>query len=396
MEGLKDGAAAMLEDRAAARAEYEAMIAEIWRDAFALYQMILKISSEIGDEFNSRHGPTAAEANDLPFFVLIRQHARACRIAEEVLVLMRGGFGQAAMTRWRALHEAAVVSAFVKKHGSEVAERYLLHANVESWKAIQEYQRVVGRLRQRGYEPYEDHEVREARETYGALLQRFGRSYGSAYGWANIALKQNPAVARLRGLSALEKDVELDHLRPHYRMASHPAHANPKSILFNPDLSEDLQALLTGPSPVGMADPGHAVCISLTNITGTLLTSKPGISAAVVLSALLQLTDDAGEAFLAASAAARQAQAPETENPASGIPVPPSRARTDRHCQRASGRARWCARPEQWQPSASRASPSAWKRKTAGSRPRPSRLTVCCRFGHRSGRSPPRPRSPGP
>jgi Family of unknown function (DUF5677) len=290
----------MLEDRAAARAEYQAWIAEVWSDAFALYQMILTVASEIGEEFNSRHGPSAAEANDLQFFVLIRQHARACRIAEEVLALMQAGYGQAAMTRWRALHEAVVVSAFVKKHGREVAEQYLLHAEVESWKAIREYQRIVERLRPGGYEPFEAREVREARETYESLLKRFGSSYRAAYGWADIAVRQNPAVAGLGGLAALEKDVELDHLRPHYRMASHPAHANPKSILFNPDLSEEQQALLTGPSAVGMTDPGHAACVSLTNITGTLLTSKPDISAAVVLSALLQLTDRAGEAFLAA------------------------------------------------------------------------------------------------
>jgi hypothetical protein len=91
-------------------------------------------------------------------------------------------------------------------------------------------------------------------------------------------------------------------MRPHYRMASHGVHANPKSITFTPDLPEAEHglALLTGASPAGLADPGHGTLISLTQVTATVLASKGGEATGLVIGTMLQLTDEAGHAYLEA------------------------------------------------------------------------------------------------
>jgi hypothetical protein len=91
-------------------------------------------------------------------------------------------------------------------------------------------------------------------------------------------------------------------MRPYYRMASHGIHANPKGITWTPDLlpTDGRGALLTGPSPAGLADPGHSALISLTRVTATTLASKKGEAAGLIILALLQLTDEAGEAYLGA------------------------------------------------------------------------------------------------
>ncbi len=80
--------------------------------------------------------------NNHVFFVLTRSHARACQIAREILTLIKNGYADGAMARWRALHEISVISSFIAKHGNEVAEKYLLHSNIESNKAAVLYQKL--------------------------------------------------------------------------------------------------------------------------------------------------------------------------------------------------------------------------------------------------------------
>ena len=91
-------------------------------------------------------------------------------------------------------------------------------------------------------------------------------------------------------------------MRPHYRMASHGIHANPKGVTWTPDLlpTAGRGALLTGPSPAGLADPGHSALISLTRVTAATLASKKGEATGLIVLALLQLTDEAGDAYLQA------------------------------------------------------------------------------------------------
>jgi hypothetical protein len=296
VESLKAAAPEMLTERHEGLDDYNALIARYWGPAFDLYEMLCRIAFEVGEDFTQTHSEDAASANDLVFYVLIRLHARACRIAEEVLVLMKSGYGQAAQSRWRTLHEVVVVAAFIAKHGWDVAERYILHEHIESALALDEYAEKVDRLE--GYDPPTDEDVEEAHRVRDELVDQFGGRFGGHYGWAVEALETNLATTGKHGLSALEIDVGLDHLRPHYRMASHGTHANPKGIFFRPDQVSRNTAVLAGPSALGLADPGHGACLSLTNVTATLLTSRTGVAAAFAIQVMLQLSDEAGEAFL--------------------------------------------------------------------------------------------------
>ncbi len=84
-----------------------------------------------------------AKEGDFVFDVVIRLHARACQIASEVLKLLKSGFADGAHARWRSLHEVAVVALFIHKHGNDVAEKYLLHDVVESYRAATQYRNIV-------------------------------------------------------------------------------------------------------------------------------------------------------------------------------------------------------------------------------------------------------------
>jgi hypothetical protein len=284
----------MIAERRADRADYAALIDDCWAPAFEHLEMLIRLAYEVGDDFNQHYGEDAYRYDDLVFSVVVRLQARGVRIAEEILVLLKAGFGQGALARWRALHEVAVVAAFIAKHGHRVAERYVEHYDVEAYRAIEEFQT---RAEQLAYEPYSDDEVNAARAARDAATDRHGAAFGRPYGWATEALRANPAVSSLRGFQAIEADVERDHLRPHYRTASHSTHANPHSIMLAPDQRDTDPGILAGPSPFGLADAGHSTCVSLVDLTATLLGTRDGYALPFVVAALLKISDQAGSAF---------------------------------------------------------------------------------------------------
>jgi Family of unknown function (DUF5677) len=169
--------------------------------------------------------------------------------------------------------------------------RYLLHDGVESYKAALLYQEQCNRL---GYEPITDAELRAIEANYQRLLSRFGSSYRREYGWAATTLnKDNPTFRDL------EEHVQLMHLRPFYKMASHNVHANPKGVFFKLGFyPAGEEVLLAGPSDTGLTDPADETAISLGQITTTLLMTKPNVDRLVICQTLMTLGKESGETFL--------------------------------------------------------------------------------------------------
>lgn len=292
LKQLKREAPSMLKGRKKERKSFEARLARVWRRPLDLLEMFLAIALEAGDGFNREFRPEASEENDYVFEVLTRLQARACQIASEILVLLKSGHADGAHARWRSLHEIAVVGLFVESAGNEIAERYLLHDAIESYKAARQYQEYCKAL---GYEPISEQELDEIESTYQHLLSRFGRAYKENYGWAVPAIGKKKPTFR-----DVEQEVGLDHLRPFYRMASHNVHANPKGVFFKLGLYPSQEILLAGPSNIGLADPGQGTAISLGQITLALLGTRPNIDRLVICNILMKLVEEIGEEFLAA------------------------------------------------------------------------------------------------
>jgi uncharacterized protein DUF5677 len=289
---LKRDAASMLRDRRRERRGFETRLARKWGRAVDLLDTLREIALEAGDDFNTEFRPDAGTAGDFVFEVLTRLHARACQVGSEVITLLRSGHADGAHARWRSLHEIAVVGFFVRAHGNDVAERYILHNAIESYRAALVYQEHCTAL---GEEPLTEDELARIKVTRDALKARFGEPYGSEYGWAAEALgMKSPRF------SDIERNAGLGHLRPYYKLASHNVHANPKGTFFKLGLLPDQEILLAGPSDLGLADPGHGTAISLSQITFTLLTMKPNIDRLVICQILARLEHEVGEVFMAA------------------------------------------------------------------------------------------------
>ena len=264
-----------------------------WKIPLESLRMLVTMSRELGDSVNReiRQSPDASKRGHL-IDVLVRSHARACQVAEEILTLLEGGFADGAMARWRTMHEIAVVASLIATYGEDLAERYVLHTTVESKRAADEYQRCRPRL---GYEPLPEREIEAVQKACEAAISKYGLGFAKGdYGWAGRHLGKTKPTFK-----DIEAAVQIDHFRAHYRLASHNVHANPKGVFFALGMLPETQVLLAGPSNAGLADPGHGAAISLSRVTAALvgLQQPPTLDNNIALLMTVQLVDEIGEAF---------------------------------------------------------------------------------------------------
>ena len=274
------------------RKGFEKRLNERWKRPLDLLDLVIALTVEAGTEFNRKYRNEAVSSSDTVFQSLTRLHARACQVSGEVLALLHAGFADGAHARWRSLHEMAVVASLIEEHGQELAERYLLHEKIQQYKLACEYQAFLDRL---DVEPLSKEEFNSLKVQRDELIARFGEAFQNDYGWASSVIGNDRPTMR-----GIEQHVQLDHLRPYYRMASDNVHPNSHGAHFRLGLhsSQQDEVLLAGPSDVGLADPGHSTAISLLQITINLLATRSAFDCVVTMKILAELTDEVGEAFL--------------------------------------------------------------------------------------------------
>jgi hypothetical protein len=256
-----------------------------WREPLQLLRMLLTIARDAGGAFSETTVVAAPKLKE----VLTRLHARACQVTDEIIVLLAAGFADGAMARWRTLHEIATVALFLQQHGEDLAVRYIAHEAMEARRAAKDYMNCCARL---GYEPLSDEELDEIELEAQTALSTFGPGFDNQYGWAAAHIgKKAPRI------DDIERAVSIDHLRAHYRMASHNVHANPKGVFFRLGLLHEVDLLLAGPSNAGLTDPGHSAAISLTQVSSVLLTADSSLDNIITMKVMSALVEEIGEAF---------------------------------------------------------------------------------------------------
>jgi|SRR5450755_4028356 len=275
---------------------FEQRLYDRWKKALDLYDATIILTRECGELYAKQYIAQSEKDTDFVFAVLIRIHPRACQTASAIGTLLKSGYARDALARQRTLHELAGTAFFIKKHGQETAERYWLHNTIESYKAALQYQQYCKKL---GYEPYDSAKIDLLRSKKEKLLTRFGEVFYEQYGWAAEALGKRKGIQ----IADIEKDVNLDHLRPYYRMASHGVHANPKGLMFDignmyKNMPEYNTVSLAGASNAGLADPGQLTLISLNQCTAALLTLKSDLETLIKIKVLDSFVHEACQAFI--------------------------------------------------------------------------------------------------
>ena len=291
-ESLMNSAQEMLREKRKLSEEFEQRNIERWKEAFDILETHIVICTEAGEEFNSSYRSEAVENDDIVFDIVVRHHARACHISQEILCLLKSGFADAAHARWRALHEVTATALFIAKHGKECAERFYYHDVVDSYDGMFEHKKYEHRLQEKA--PLQE-KIDECKVEYDALIQKYGKKFADHYGWASYLFPSHKRV----GFAAIEKDVGLDHMRPYYKWASQNIHSGSKGMRNRLGLCEAKEdILLVGQSNSGMTDPAHATAISLSQITINLLTLKPKLDHVIIMSIILDYEKEVGQSFL--------------------------------------------------------------------------------------------------
>lgn len=244
--------------------------------AFNLLEMLIVMNTEVGQEFAEHLDEE--EKNSYKFNVLFRIHTRACQITYEILTLLKSGFPDGAIARWRTLHELAVLSYFIFENNEELALRYIEYENIENAKEMYEYQKKCSIL---GYKPLSKKDTHSIQQCRNNLIKKYGKEFAEEYGWTSLVLEKNK-----RNFKGIEEWVCLQHLRPFYKMACDQIHLGPKGNVISLGLmgkKDRTNFYLYGASNYGLADPGQNTAISLVQIASCLLMFNPTIDKMVIL-----------------------------------------------------------------------------------------------------------------
>ena len=233
-----------------------------WKPGFDVFQIFRHFCIEIGSLFQKEFCQYEAYLHDPLLGVLMRQHAHSCRIMGEVEVLLRNGYPDGALARWRALHEIAVTSILIQKHGRPIAEDFIRFGIVEAVKGMETYQETAVDMAR---EPYVKAELDKARKSRDEILEN-RREFNSRGGWAI------PYVGAGR-FEKLQECAGLAKWKNDYKWASQNVHANyreMRKLLGMAEAKEDV--LLVGSSNSGFTTPAHSSAIALGQVTSVFLT----------------------------------------------------------------------------------------------------------------------------
>ncbi|MDQ3676929.1 MAG: DUF5677 domain-containing protein [Actinomycetota bacterium] len=219
----------------------QARIADRWEGAFDLYELFRASAFALAQRAWAPE--EASTRTDLERRIAVRLlFVRAYVTAGEILALIRTGFGNGAVARWRTMHEVEVVATLLATAEDDTVRRYGDYLAYETWRTLETYERHHEEL---GWEALPAEEMKAITERGQDVRREYrGKLARSSYEWARRELSG--------GLPELADDatqVELRHLEEHvgltarralYQLASDAVHAGWKAargyeLLLEPD-----------------------------------------------------------------------------------------------------------------------------------------------------------------
>lgn len=257
-----------------------------WGKAFDLLLLEIELARECGDwcakRLLTRKRKRPAPLIETTFLL----HARACRVAGEVRALLEAGYAGGAYARWRTLHEIAVISDFLLKHGAQAAQLYLDHVDIDSW-------RTASHFRDSGGQGISKRALDRLDRRAAKLKAKYGKVFCTEYGWAAVVLNKSGA-----SFVDIERSVGMEKARAAFKLASSMVHAGPKGALYKLGLLDGWEPiLLAGPSNAGLDEAGGYCGWSILLVTTNLLHLRVNADTLVWSQVMLALAKDVQAAF---------------------------------------------------------------------------------------------------
>ena len=290
-EIFKKHVGGMLEDQRNYEEGFEERLYERWQEPLDLLELLIRIAMEYGQNQKNKLDDITVDTNKYKFGALVKIHARACLVSNEILSLLKAGYADGANARWRTLYELAVVSSFLSKRDNDVSERYLDYDTVVRHKNVIHYQDYHKKL---GYHPFTEEEIQEIKNERRRLCkQKYDMDFcEKKWGWIPNDVKSQQGKSQ-RGFTGLAKHVELDHWLPFYYLSSAALHGLSSGFYSLALINQDAY-LLCGPSNYGLVDPLQNASISLYQITVALLNLRPDFESLVLMHTMESLVSEIG------------------------------------------------------------------------------------------------------
>lgn len=261
---------------------------KIWKKPIDSLEIFISLNLEYGEKVANSY--RKKNVQDKKFEVLVRIHARACQIASEILELIKSGFADGALARWRSLYEISVIANFLKSKPPELCQRYLDYKLIEDYFEAIEYQKHCEKL---GQIKFSDEEFSEIEESVYHLQDKYGKDFIKPYGWIGEFLPKGNW-----NFAGIEETIDFNFLRPYYKLANNYVHSGAKGFLFKMGTFHQDKIMLAGPSNYGFADAGQNTANSLLMTTMTLSEFEFFLEDAVFISLCTRLLDKLDNEFV--------------------------------------------------------------------------------------------------
>ena len=229
-----------------------------YQHGFNCLDLLYYLSLEIGKIFQEQ-GENVKKESYAREHVLFRLHAKSLQITAEMICLLRGGFADGALGRWRSLHECAVIMNCITNSCEDIAIRFLNHVEVERAKKMELYNKYAPKHFERYSQEHLDSVIIQAKK----IVDYFGKGFNDDYGWANT-LFPNRGKKRVT-FDDIADAFSMNTLKMHYKWACEKIHVTTNS-LYRSISNNNENIMMAGASDNGFQDPVALLTISLDQI----------------------------------------------------------------------------------------------------------------------------------
>ncbi|MBE6173206.1 MAG: hypothetical protein E7153_10250 [Enterococcus faecium] len=284
-ESLINQAPTMYEEHRLEQQEFEARLQMKWLDAFYGLKSVITISEEIGtgliDEFleNSKKDDGTSFV-PLEYDIAFKLHGKSVVVSKEILTLLQSGYSDAAISRWRTLHEISVILSLITdtlENNTDLAKEL----------AIRFYNRSI--VEEFKIEKIDNKRNSDEFISLKAQVEEIKNNYGEKfiyedYEWAR------PVLPQIKGriyFSNLEKKTGNTKLTSYYKMANNQIHSTSFGLYKSfGDMYDSGIGVIFGPSNYGLSIPGQLTIISIIRSTSSLLTVDSTLDKMMIISVL--------------------------------------------------------------------------------------------------------------
>jgi hypothetical protein len=270
---------------------FQHKVEEIWGHPLFLLDLLSERSRRLAGRLAAAHhkGPDGGTGS-ARLDALLAMHARCIRVAAEVRTLLRRGYADGALARWRTLHEVSVEAWTVANHGEEVGERWMEYGAVTALRIARAHRMAGQELSWSDLPSLND--IKKLEGEVDQACEKWGPPFRQDHGWAYPVIQ---GKARLTFFD-LESDIEWRGVRVYYKAACSAVHAGPHGALFQFGRAEG-DDLMTGQSELGLEIAGSLTAESLWRLNLCLaeVIDKPEYAREAVT--LHVLADRTGNAF---------------------------------------------------------------------------------------------------